>query len=302
MSILKITVFAATILLISLSCVERDSVPKGSSEYIAEIEQWHQQRIERLKGENGWLTLVGLYWLKEGENTFGSDKSNDIVFSENAPKKIGIITLKDSVITLKANDVINVTNDGNPVKEIILQNDLTDNPTIIDLGSLRWYIIKRENKIGIRLRNTESDLRKEFEGIERFPVNDDWELEAKFEIFDPPKTISLPTQLGTVVEEKSPGAAVFNFNGKEYKLDAIDTGKRLWFIFADETNGKETYGAGRYLYMDKPDSLGNMTIDFNYAYNPPCVFTKYATCSFAPKQNHLRLRITAGEKMWGGDH
>jgi uncharacterized protein (DUF1684 family) len=225
-----------------------------------------------------------------------------MVFPENAPKKIGTITLKDSVITLKVNDVVNVTNDGNPVKEIILHNDLTSNPTILDLGSLRWYIIKREDKIGIRLRDTESDLRKEFEGIEKFPVNDDWQLEAKFEVYNPLRTISLPTQLGTVVEQKSPGAAVFIVNDKEYRLDAIDTGKRYWFIFADETNGKETYGAGRYLYMDKPDSLGNMTIDFNYAYNPPCVFTKYATCSFAPKQNHLRLKITAGEKMWEKYH
>jgi uncharacterized protein (DUF1684 family) len=284
------------------SCNNENLEQKGSLEYIAEVEQWHQKRIEKLKDKNGWLTIVGLYWLKEGENTFGSDKSNYIVFPENAPKKIGTITLKDSVITLKVNDVVNVTNDGNPVKEIILQNDLTSNPTILDLGSLRWYIIKREDKIGIRLRDTESDLRKEFEGIEKFPVNDDWQLEAKFEVYNPLRTISLPTQLGTVVEQKSPGAAVFIVNDKEYRLDAIDTGKRYWFIFADETNGKETYGAGRYLYMDKPDSLGNMTIDFNYAYNPPCVFTKYATCSFAPKQNHLRLKITAGEKMWEKYH
>jgi uncharacterized protein (DUF1684 family) len=200
------------------------------------------------------------------------------------------------------NDGINVTNDGNPVTEIILQNDLMGDPTILDHGSFRWYIIKREEKYGIRLRNTDAPLRKEFKGVERFPVNNDWQLEAKFERYQPPRIISLPTQLGTVVEERSPGAAVFTVEGKQYRLDAIDTGERLWFIFADETNGKETYGAGRYMYMDKPDSTEKMIIDFNYAYNPPCVFTKYATCSFAPKQNHLRLDVTAGEKTWGENH
>lgn len=284
------------------SCKSENLEPKGTPEYIAEVAQWHQKRIKRLQDENGWLTLVGLYWLKEGENTFGSNKSNNIVFPENAANQIGTITLEDSIITLKVNEGVTVTNDGNPVEEMIIIHDLTGNPTILDHGSLRWYIIKREDKVGIRLRDAESALRKEFEGIERFSINDDWELEAKFEVYNPPKTTSLPTQLGTVVEQKSPGAAVFIVNDKEYRLDAIDTGERYWFIFADETNGKETYGAGRYLYMDKPDSLGNMTIDFNYAYNPPCVFTKYATCSFAPKQNHLRLRITAGEKMWDGQH
>jgi uncharacterized protein (DUF1684 family) len=296
-----VSLFITLIITLSLySCKTETLEKKGLPEYITEVEQWHQKRIERLKDENGWLTLVGLYWLEQGNNSFGSNKENDIVFPENAPDKIGSITLQDTSITLNVNDNIQVTNNGELAKELVLQHDLTGDPTILDLEPLRWYIIKRGEKIGIRLRDTEAKLRKEFEGIERFPVNDDWRLEAKFESYDPPKIISLPTQLGNVVEEKSPGAAVFTIDGKEYRLDAVDTGKRYWFIFADETNGKETYGAGRYLYMDKHDSLGNMIIDFNYAYNPPCVFTKYATCSFAPKQNHLRLRITAGEKKWQG--
>jgi uncharacterized protein (DUF1684 family) len=296
------TVLTFSALLISTiilySCTNENLKQKGSTEYIAEFEEWHQKRIERLKDENGWLTLVGLYWLEEGENTLGSDENNDIVFPETAPPKIGTITLQDTIIKLTVNENVTVTNNGNPVTEVFLLHDLKGNPTILDLGSHRWHIIKRGDKIGIRLRDTDAELRIEFEGIERFPPNEDWRLEAKFESYDPPRIISLPTQLGTVLEEKSPGAAVFTVGSKEYRLDAIDTGKRLWFIFADETNGKETYGAGRYLYMDKPDSTGKMIIDFNYAYNPPCVFTKYATCSFAPKQNHLRLGVTAGEKMW----
>lgn len=302
---MKKNVFPLITLIIVLSlysCKTETLEQKGSPDYISEVHQWHKKRIERLKDENGWLTLVGLYWLDEGENSFGSDKENHIIFPENSPGKIGSITLKDTTISLNVIENVTVTNNEGPVKKIILQHDLTGSPTILNLGTLRWYIIKRDEKYGIRLRDTNAPLRQEFEGIERFPVSNDWELEAKFEAYNPPKTISLPTQLGTVVEEKSPGAAVFKINDKEYRLDAIDAGNRFWFIFADETNGKETYGAGRYLYMDKPDSTGKMIIDFNYAYNPPCVFTKYATCSFAPKQNHLRLRVTAGEKNWKGKY
>ena len=302
MDTLKIILLVIVILLISISCKEKEPEPKGTPEYITDIEQWHQKRIERLKNENGWLRLVGLYWLKEGVNSFGSDKNNDIVFPENAPQSIGKIILKDSIITLKVKKGVNVINEGQPINEIKLEHDLTGNPSILDLGSLRWYIIKRGDRYGIRLRDINAPLRNEFDGIERFPVNEDWEITASFEAYDPPKVISLPTQIGTIEEEPSPGAVVFEKDEQTYRIDAVDTGKRLWLIFADETSGKETYGAARYLYIDKPDSTGKTIVDFNLAYNPPCVFTKYATCSFPPKQNFLKLKITAGEKMWSELH
>jgi len=302
---MKKIIFLLAVLIIALSiysCKTEIPDPKGTPEYIAEIDQWHQKRIERLKDENGWLTLAGLYWLKEGDNIFGSGKNNDIVFPENAPQNIGKIILKDSVITLQVNEEVNVTNEGNLIKEIKLEHDLTGNPTILDLDSFRWYIIKRGDKYGIRLRDINAPLKNKFKDIQRFPVNEDWKITALFEEYDPPKVISLPTQLGTVVEEPSPGAVVFSKDEQTYRIDAVDTGRRLWLIFADETSGKETYGAGRYLYIDKPDSTGKTVVDFNLAYNPPCVFTKYATCSFPPKQNFLKLEITAGEKMWGEKH
>ena len=302
MDTLKIILLVTALLFTFISCKEEEPGPKGSPEYIAEIQQWHQKRIERLRDENGWLTLVGLHWLKEGENSFGSDKNTDIVFPENAPQNIGKIILKDSVITLIVNEGVNVTTEGNVVKEIKLEEDLTGNPTVLDVGSFRWYIIKRGDRYGIRLRDTNTPLRNKFDGIDRFPVSEDWKITASFEVYEPPKVISLPTQLGTVVEEPSPGAVTFKKDGQTYRIDAVDTGNRLWLIFADETSGKETYGAGRYLYIDKPDSTGKTVVDFNLAYNPPCVFTKFATCSFPPKQNFLKLKITAGEKMWEEKH
>ncbi len=290
------------IILTAPGCGEKEPEPKGTPEYIAEIEQWHQKRIERLKNENGWLTLVGLHWLKEGENSFGSDKNNDIVFPENAPQNIGKIVLKDSVITLYVNEGVNVTTEGNVVKEIKLEEDLTGNPTVLDVGSFRWYIIKRGDRYGIRLRDTEASILKEFKGINIYPINEDWRIEAAFIPYDPPKPILIPNILGTTEEDKSPGALSFTKDGKSYKLDAIESRNGFFIIFADETSGKETYGAGRFLYTDKPDTNNNVILDFNIAYNPPCVFTKYATCPLPPKQNYLHLKITAGEKMWGEKH
>jgi uncharacterized protein len=302
MSTLKIILFPMVILLVVISCTEKEPEPKGSPEYIAEIEQWHQKRIERLKDENSWLTLVGLYWLKEGENTFGSGKNNNIVFPETAPENIGKILLKDSVITLTINENVTVTTEGKNVKEIELKHDLTGNPTILDLGSLRWYAIKRGERYGIRLRDTEASLLKEFKDIKTFPINEDWKIRAKFIPYDPPKDIIIPTVLGTTEEDKSPGYLSFTVGGKNYKLDAIQNSNSFFIIFADETSGEETYGAGRFLYTDEPDSSNNVILDFNKAYNPPCVFTKYATCPLPPKQNYLHLKITAGEMMRGEPH
>lgn len=299
---LKTILLVITVFFISISCAEEKLEQKGSAEYISETDQWHQKRVERLKEEDGWLTLVGLHWLNEGENTFGSEKNNSIVFPENAPNKIGNIELKDSVITQTVESGVNVLSEGKPVKKIKLKEDLTGSPTILNVGSLRWYIIKRGERYGIRLRDTKHPIRSTFDGIERFPVNEDWKVTATIDKYDPPKLISLPTQIGTIEEEPSPGAVVFEKDGRTFRIDAVDTGRRLWLIFADETSGEETYGAGRYLYIDKPDSTGKIIVDFNLAYNPPCVFTKYATCSFPPKQNFLKLSITAGEKMWGELH
>jgi len=284
------------------SCKNDILVQKGSPAYISEVEQWDQKRISRLKEETGWLNLAGLFWLKEGENKFGSAKNNDIIFP-SGPELIGSLFLKDSIVTIKVNPGVEVLHNGTSVSEMIMKDDYSDSTTFLQTGSLKWNIIKRTKGFAIRLRDLNSQLVKDFKGIERFPINVDWKIEAKFEVYDPPKKIMIPDIVGTVDEESSPGAAVFEVDGKIFRMDALDAGgSRIWFIFADETSGDETYGAGRFLYTDKPDSSGKVILDFNKAYNPPCVFSKFATCPLPPKDNYLKLRITAGEKMWGEDH
>ncbi|MEW6195705.1 MAG: DUF1684 domain-containing protein [Bacteroidota bacterium] len=298
-----IFLFLTVILLLINSCGD-GLKEKGSADYINEVKNWHKKRIENLKKENGWLNLVGLYWLKEGENKFGSDRSNDIDFpvGKSAPF-IGSFFLKDSVVTIKINSDVEVFLENcEPVTEMELKNDLQPGTTILDHGSLRWFVIKRGDRYGIRLRDLDAELVKKFAGIETYPINSDWKVEAKFEAYLPNKIISVPNILGTIDKEKSPGALLFNVDQREYRLDVLDAGKSYFVIFADETSGNETYGGGRFLYVDKPDSTGKIFIDFNKAYNPPCVFTKYATCPLPPKQNHLKLEITAGEKNYGYNH
>jgi uncharacterized protein (DUF1684 family) len=296
------SVFIFSILLIG--CSESFN-EKGSTEYISSIKKWNETRLENLKKEDGWLNLVGLYWLKEGENKFGSDKSNDIVFPEkNAEKFMGSFFLKDSVITLIVNQGVIIKTENSVVEKMKLRYDLQGNPSVLEYESLRWFIIKRGDKYGVRLRDLEADLVRSFSGIETFPINEDWRIEAKFDEYKPPKEIEIPNILGTIEKEKSPGAILFMKGSKEYKLDVTDAGNSYFIVFADLTSGNETYGAGRFLYVDKPDSSGEIYIDFNKAYNPPCAFTKYATCPLPPKQNHLKLEITAGEKNFVGgvDH
>lgn len=283
------------------SCTINNS-NESKSEYVKSIDEWHNKRIENLKKENGWLNLVGLYWLNEGENTFGSDHSNDLVFPQGkAEKFMGTVVKNDTIITINVEPGINITQNNNPVSSIIMREDVKGNPTILEYKSLRWFIIQRGDKYGIRLRDFESDLLLEFDGIERFPVNEDWKIEAKFHKYDNPKKIFIPTILGTVEEDISPGKLTFNIGSNEYTLEPTSAGKGLFFVFADLTSGEETYGAGRFLYTEGPDSNNIVILDFNKAYNPPCAFTKYATCPLPPDENKLRVRIEAGEKKYG-DH
>lgn len=299
----RFIIIAFTSFILFCSCGEENYPEKGTPGYIQEINQWHSQRVERLKQPTGWLNLAGLFWLKEGENTFGSDESNDLIFPKNTPNKIGSYILNDSVVTLKVNEDVDVLVDSQLVKEFVLIPDTKPNTTKINLGSYEWNLIVRSgNMYGIRLRDLDAEILKTFEGVERFPVNEDWRIYAEFEPFDPPIEIDIPTIIGTIEKEFSPGKLVFNINNKEFELFPTKSGNGLFIVFADLTSGEETYGAGRFLYTDFPDSNNIVILDFNKAYNPPCAFSKYATCPLPPKENYLKVRITAGEKNYDYGH
>jgi hypothetical protein len=296
--------FATFLVLFSISsCKNENLEAKGSPEYLEEIKQWDQKRAERLKADDGWLNLVGRTWLKQGENKFGSSKENDVIVeSGKVPANMGVFIFHDSTVIMKVNDGVEVLFNGIPVKEMFMIGDGKKDMTVFQCGPIKWNLIVRDTLYGIRFRDLESEAVKNFIGIKRFPVNEDWKLSADFEAYNPPKKISVPNVLGQIDEEPSPGAIVFTKENQTYRLEAVDAGDRLWFIFADGTSGEETYGGGRFLYTDKADSTGKVIVDFNKSYNPPCVLTKYATCPLPPKENYIKLRITAGEMMWEGHH
>ncbi len=273
------------------------------SPYVESIKAFHSQRVERLKQPDSWLSLVGLYWLKEGENSFGSDKSNDIVFPNKlVSANLGVFVLKDSVVLAKIADGAKVYLNDIPVSYQIMHSDLTINPTILKHGSLSWFAIQRGDRFGIRLKDSEASLLKEFDGLEIFEIDSTWRIPADFIEYESPKEVLTPTAIGTFEKSEVLGKLVFTINKKLFSLEPSVSENGYFLVFGDESNGEETYGAGRFLYIEKPDSSEQLYIDFNKAYNPPCVFTKYATCPLPRKENYLKIKILAGEKNFHSDY
>jgi uncharacterized protein (DUF1684 family) len=263
--------------------------------------QWRARRLDSLRSPGGWLTLVGLFWLDAGKNAVGSDPGNHVVLPPGkAPAFVGSIDRSGDAVTFHAAPGAGVSVDGKPVATQALRSDADREPTLLTLGSLSFYVIQRGDRVGVRVKDSQSEARKDFHGIESFPIDPKWRVEARLEPYDPPKSIPVPNVLGSVEPGECPGALVFQINGKTYRLDPIlEKGERdLFVIFADRTNGTQTYGAGRFLYASPPID-GRTTLDFNKAYNPPCVFTLYATCPLPPPQNRLPIRVEAGEKAYG---
>ncbi len=294
--------FAALFLLFLVyACTQK---PTADPNYVKEINEWDAKRVNRLKADDGWLNLAGRFWLEKGESTFGSAKDNDIVVeSSKLPEHIGSFIFEDSVVTFRALDGVDVMLGDMSVKEIVLVDDQKNDVTVLQIGSVKFNLIVRDTLYGIRFRDLNSDLAKNFKGVDRFPIDESWNITAKFEAYNPVKEIDVPNVLGQISKEKCPGAVVFERDGKTHRIDAVDEGgDRLFLIIADQTSGEETYGGGRFMYVNKPDSTGTILLDFNKAYNPPCVFTKYATCPLPPLQNYLKLRIEAGEKVYGEGH
>jgi hypothetical protein len=273
-----------------------------AASYEQELEQWKAKRLANLKSEEGWLSLIGLFWLKEGENRFGSDATGEIVLPDGkAPAQAGTLRLAAGKVTLEARPDAKITSEGRPVTTLELKSDEEGAPTVLDMGSLRFNVVKRGDRLGLRVKDRENPARAEFKGTDYYPADRRWVVSARFEPYDPPKRVPILNVLDMTTDEISPGALAFEVDGQPYKLEALkEQGSEQFFIiFADQTSGKETYGAGRYMYADPAGADGRVTLDFNRAYSPPCAFTKYATCPLPPKQNRLPLRVEAGERYLG---
>lgn len=292
---------SSTMVLLALPLAAQPAPTPTDSAYVNEIHTWHAQRLARLQADTGYLALAGLFWLADGEHTLGSDAANAIVLpAHSAPPQAGVLVRSGDTTVLRALPGAGLQHDGKPVDEMTLVSDAAGAPTVIAIGDLTFSLIKRGDRYAIRLRDKQSAIRKNFRGIECFPIDTAYKVPARFVPYSPPKKIPIANVVGTVDTMLSPGALVFTLHDQECRLDPVWEGPEddsLWLIFRDVTSGEETYGNGRFLYTALPQE-GRVDIDFNRAYNPPCAFSPYTTCPLPPLQNELSVPVRAGEKTY----
>jgi uncharacterized protein (DUF1684 family) len=273
--------------------------------YRADVRKWRQDRETRLKADGGWLTLAGLFWLREGANRFGTDPGGEIVLpTGSVPARAGSFELRggEARVTLEAGTSARLGGKSLSSAGALMRPDSTAD--VLELGTLTMQVIERGGRHAIRLKDKNSAIRKGFLGLKWYDVQESYRVEAKFVSYTQPKPVKVPNVLGQSESMPSPGYAEFQLNGQALKLDGVledPQAEQLFFILRDQTSGKETYGAGRFLYADLPKA-GRIVLDFNKAYNPPCAFTPYATCPLPPRQNWLPVRIEAGEMGYGKGH
>jgi uncharacterized protein len=273
-----------------------------SFSYNETIEEWRRTREARLKADDGWLTVAGLFWLNEGPNKAGVGDDYIVQLPDSVkPAVFGVFERHGAKTVFKpSGGGVQAQWNGKPVTGPVTMGSDENGakPDLLVSGSVTMFVIKRGERYAIRMRDTNSKMRREFTGLHWFPIRETYRVEAKWVAYDKPKTISIPNILNEEESQKSIGYAVFQLQGKEYTLEPVVEGDELFYIFKDLTAGKETYPAGRFFYTPMPVN-GKVTIDFNKAYTPPCAFTPYATCPLPPKQNRLQTRIEAGELNYG---
>ena len=277
----------------------------SAAEVTQQVEQWKQGRLQRLTAPDGWLSLVGLEWLHPGANRVGSAADNDIVLKVG-PAHLGVVMLAaDGAVKIVLAKDSGASIDGKPVQESALIDDMqageNGHPTTVAFGTANFYVIERDGRKGLRVKDADAATRKHFLGLDYYPVDPSWRIVADWVPFDPPHKLEIGSVLGTIDKVDVPGKAVFKRDGHTFELLPYqeEPGGELFFVLADRTSGKETYGAARFLYAALPKD-GKVILDFNRAYNPPCAFTEYATCPLAPPENRLDVAVTAGEKKYRG--
>jgi uncharacterized protein (DUF1684 family) len=279
-------------------------VLRGAGSYSAEIEKWRVERETRLKADDGWLTVSGLFWLKDGENSIGTSEGDTVRLPAGAPQRFGSIRFSGGKARLTLHDGIAAEVNGKPAKTALLRSDAETEgkPDTVTWRDLTFFVIQRGERHGVRLKDKNSEYRTHFQGLAWYPIKPEWRIVARFVRYPKPRKVIFDSLSGDKQEEVSPGYAVFRFNGREYRLEPTGPTDNLFFVFRDKTAGRLTYPAARFLYSKlEPD--GTVVLDFNKAYNPPCAFTPYATCPLPKPGNRLPFELPAGElKYKGGDH
>ena len=272
----------------------------GDEPYRAGIQEWRDAREARLKADGGWLSVAGLTWLKPGENTFGAGPDVDVPLPKgSAPAKAGVFVLKGSETSVELLPGVSAKVAGQPLHgRVPLKPDSAER---VEMGDVNLQVIERGGRYAIRLRDRNAAARREFTGCRWYEIKESYRIEAKWVPYPSRRRIKVPNVLGETESMVSPGYAEFDLGGKRVQLvGALETpdSTELWFILRDQTSGKETYPAGRFLYADLPKA-GKVVLDFNKSYNPPCAFTAFATCPLPPPSNWMPVRVEAGELNYG---
>ena len=306
--ILLATLVGGSMLSLSLASSANDKGSDDLSAWQHDQLAWRAQRATGLQAPEGWLSLIGLGWLKEGDNSLGSAADSRVQIAGKWPAHIAIVRLEKGTLRLLApaeGFPKELLVDGQAAKEQALLADDSEKVSKLTLGTLTIIAIHRGEQFGLRIKDLQAPTRVGFHGLRWYEPNAAYRVHARWIPYDPPKTLDIPTVLGTTTQMPAPGAAEFTIDGQVVRLEPVledPKATELFFIMRDATSKTTTYGAGRFLYTQLPDhgvsQPGEVWLDFNQAVNPPCAFTPYATCPLPPPQNRLSVPIPAGEQRY----
>ncbi len=307
---------------VSAGCADArpEPLPIDVAAHRADIDDWHARRVGELEAPDSWLALIGLHWLPQGESTVGGAADNDVVLpADKAAPRLGRVVVDGTdvrwitepgvTITQGVDSTLSLSAATGPrppdvsrdpaVREAVLTEDIGSGKSVVlRHGPLNWITVRRGDRVALRVRDNQDETYSAFQGIERYLVDPEWRVTARW--VPQEKTVAVPNVLGTVAEAQSPARLEFWVDGQPHALDLTGDAddERFMIVFADSTSGRETYGGGRYVWVGRPDADGRVAIDFNLAYNPPCVWSEFATCPLPSRDNRLVLAVTAGEKDW----
>jgi uncharacterized protein len=291
--------FVVLLVAVSVLCgvaaaADKQVSSSADPDYQQSFDKWKSELVDDLKQE--WLPLAGLFWLKPGESTFGTDPKNALVFPKG-PVHAGSFSLQGKTVTATFTPDSHAVIDGKSIATAELQPDTSGKTTVVEMGNLRFHVIVRGERFGIRLKDLDSDAVRQYQGAQFFPLDLSYRVTATWLPSDGKQTVDVPNVLGDVTPTPVAGIAIFKINGQELRLSDLggDAAKGLFFVFSDPTSKTNTYPGGRFLKTG-PVTNGTLVLDFNRAYNPPCAVTAYATCPLAPKENRLSVAIPVGQE------
>lgn len=270
------------------------SEPLSYHETITKLREERDARVTA-RPQN-WLSLAGLFWLEEGDNPFGSADSNKVIITGLPAACRGNINVQAGSACLKE-IAPGFTLNGRPPELRALHADTEDEPDLLEAGPISMMILKRGDRLLLRVWDATAPAVKKFKGLKYFPVDPDYCLEADFVSYNPPKIHKIMDVLGFEHENALLGQVRFRLDDQEWSLDVEDADDEGLISFTDDTRKDMSYPGGRFLTLKKPLG-GQVILDFNLAANWPCAYTSFATCPLPPKSNQLSIRIEAGEMRY----